>query len=228
MQAQARVAELSSIGEWMVARLECAGSLAPAPGCYILAHEQGSSAPLSTALFAADYGPTGFSACPPFPAEWRPGTVLHLRGPLGRGFQMPPASRRAALVSLGNDAMRLLPLARAALRQEAAVALVCDDALPDLPPQIEIQPLSALREVCGWCDYAALDVDIESLNGAARNFLLQARFPSATTAQALVRAPMPCGGLAACGVCSVRTTKGTKWACLDGPVFDLHLLLTER
>ena len=46
-------------------------------------------------------------------------------------------------------------------------------------------------------------------------------------AQALVRTPMPCGALADCGVCTVRTSRGPKLACKDGPVFDLSLLAVE-
>jgi NAD(P)H-flavin reductase len=41
----------------------------------------------------------------------------------------------------------------------------------------------------------------------------------------LVVAPMPCGGLAECGVCAVTTRRGWKLACKDGPVFDLGELI---
>jgi NAD(P)H-flavin reductase len=36
----------------------------------------------------------------------------------------------------------------------------------------------------------------------------------------LLRTQMPCGALAECGVCAVRTRGGWKMACKDGPVFD--------
>jgi len=44
-------------------------------------------------------------------------------------------------------------------------------------------------------------------------------------AQVLVVTPMPCGGLAECGVCAFTTRRGWKMACKDGPVFDLSELI---
>ena len=43
--------------------------------------------------------------------------------------------------------------------------------------------------------------------------------------QALVLASMPCAGLAGCGVCALRTRRGWRLACEDGPVFPLQDLL---
>jgi len=39
-------------------------------------------------------------------------------------------------------------------------------------------------------------------------------------AQVLVRTPVPCGGIAECGVCAVTLKSEWKLACKDGPVFD--------
>ena len=44
--------------------------------------------------------------------------------------------------------------------------------------------------------------------------------PSERFAQALVAPPMVCG-VGACQGCGVRTARGFKLACTDGPVFDL-------
>ena len=44
-------------------------------------------------------------------------------------------------------------------------------------------------------------------------------------AQVLVRTPLPCGGIAACGVCAVHLTGSSRdyrLACKDGPVFQLY------
>jgi hypothetical protein len=43
--------------------------------------------------------------------------------------------------------------------------------------------------------------------------------------QVLIRAPMPCGALAECGVCAVVLRHEWKMACRDGPVFNLKDLL---
>jgi dihydroorotate dehydrogenase electron transfer subunit len=41
-------------------------------------------------------------------------------------------------------------------------------------------------------------------------------------AQVLVGTPIPCGGIADCGVCAVNTKSSWMLACEDGPVFDLR------
>jgi hypothetical protein len=51
----------------------------------------------------------------------------------------------------------------------------------------------------------------------------QARAPH--EAQVLVRAPMPCGALAECGVCALTIRHEWKMICKDGPVFELNSIL---
>jgi NAD(P)H-flavin reductase len=49
----------------------------------------------------------------------------------------------------------------------------------------------------------------------------------ACRAEALVLTAMPCGGMAECGVCAVKTAAGWQSACKDGPVFDFASLELE-
>ena len=228
MQGKATVAELSLMGGQRAAYLVCEASMIPASGRYVLAHEEGSDLPLAAELFAAEYRSNGFVAAPPIPRAWRPGSVLDLRGPLGRGFELPPGARRIALIAFNDDPRRLLPLASAAIRQDAAVALVCRNAPAEVPLQLEVHLPRALQEVCRWSDYAAFDVDGPSVAALTRALTVGGYPRSGDPAEALVRIPMPCGGLAECGVCTVRTARGPKLACVDGPVFDLGLLIRER
>jgi hypothetical protein len=206
-------------------RLLCPQNLLPSPGQYLLAHDPASSAPLPSPIFSAGPVPGGVLVAPPLPPTWRPGVSLSLRGPLGRGFSMPASARCVALVALGETAARLKPLLASALGQAASVVLVSDLDLPDLPPEVEIQPVAALGEVAKWTDYIALDLARESLPGL-RNKLGQSRQAGAKfVAQALIVAPMPCGGMAECSVCAVTARRGWKLACKDGPVFDLDELI---
>ena len=228
MQAQATVAELCFVGGLHSVFVACDLSAVPAPGRYVLAHEAASAAPLAAELFAAEYRQGGFVAAPPVPKEWRPGSVLDLRGPLGIGFDMPRGVRRVALIAFNDDAARLLPLAGSAAEQGAAIALVCKDPPGDLPLQLEIHPPRALAEVLAWAEYIAIDVEAGSLSALRAALGQTAGLGRGRSAQALVRVPMPCGGLAECGVCSVRTAKGPRLACVDGPVFELELLIGER
>jgi hypothetical protein len=223
-------------------RLLCPQSLVAAPGEYLLAHDPVSSAPLSVPVFNAGLIPGGFVVAPPIPPAWQPGTSLTLRGPLGRGFSLPASVLRVALVVLGETSARLKPLIPVALKQAASVALVSDLDPPDLPPEVEIQPVSALPEVAQWADYLAFDLPRESLPGLREKLGFgghvgapfvasaegatrrrQAKVPF--EAQALIITPMPCGGMAECGVCAVAVRRGWKMVCKDGPVFNLDELI---
>src|SRR5512138_923098 len=106
------------------ARISCVAGLVPSPGQYLLASD-GSDAPLPVPLFYTDSAPQGFVAAAPLPGSWNPGLELALRGPLGRGFTLPPASRKVGLVAFDDSPARLRGLIRPALKQEAAVVLVC-------------------------------------------------------------------------------------------------------
>jgi hypothetical protein len=215
-------------------RLLCPQNLIPESGQYLLAHD-GSNSPLAAPVFNDGSVPGGFLLAPPIPSTWQPGTTLSLRGPLGRGFSLPASARRVALVSLSETSARLKPLLVVAMEQGAALVLVSDLDLPDLPPEVEIQPISALAEVAQWADYLAIDIARESLPGLRQMLGLgrQARVTFARPglagrageAQVLVVTPMPCGRLAECGVCAVTTRRDWKLACKDGPVFDLDELI---
>ena len=201
------------------ARLACSGNLIPAPGQYLLAGDDSSSL-LPVPLFYTDSAPSGFIAAPPFPDWWNPGHKLHLRGPLGRGFTLPALSRRVVLVAYDDMPARLRGLIRPALKQNASVVLVCDSVSDDLPDDVEVQPSSALSEVCEWADYIALDVARENLPQLRQSLGKLNQMSAAREAQVLVRTPVPCGGIADCGVCAVTLKSNWMMACKDGPVFD--------
>jgi len=116
---------------------------------------------------------------------------------------------------------------RAALANEASVTLVVDRPPEDLPLQVEVQPLGALAEVCGWSEYAAFDVERERLPEVIAILGGVGVHEVRGEAEVLVRTPMPCGALGDCGVCTVRGKGGPKLACKHGPVFDLRSLTFE-
>ncbi len=227
MQAEGVVTELMLADGLPTARIACASGLVPAPGQYALAHDSSSWAPLAAAVFAARVLDDGFVCAPPVPLEWRPGSRLQMRGPLGAGFTLPATARRVALIAVEKQASRLLALLDPAVRQGAALSLVCDEPPAELPLQVEVQPLRAAAEVCGWSDYAAFDLERESLPMLTTMLGADSARRIAGSAQVLVRVPMPCGGLADCGVCTVRTRAGPRLACKDGPVFALKSLILE-
>ena len=234
MQAEGKVVELSLLDGLPAAYISCPPRLIPPPGTYLLAYLPGSGSAVATVVYAGGLlaetqriGINGFLAAGPLPGSWTPGARLTLRGPLGHGFSMPSSVRRVALVAFHSSPRPLLALLDGALKQKAAVTLVCESTLDDLPLQVEIQPLRALAEICNWADYLAFDTPRESLPLLRQNLdsVLHNKFRG--EAQVLIRTPMPCGGLAECGVCTVDIRGRSQLACMDGPVFDLNSAIAK-
>lgn len=201
------------------ARIACPANLIPSPGQYLFASDA-SDAPLPVPLFFTDSTPSGFIASASLPDTWSPGHALHLRGPLGHGFGLPSSARKVTLVAFDDSSARLRGLIRPALRQGAAVVLVCDSNEENLPDEVEVQPSSAMPEILEWADYAAFDVARENLPGLKEMLGRPDRSSALKEAQFFIRTPVPCGGIAECGVCAVNLKSEWKLACKDGPVFD--------
>ena len=202
------------------ARISCPSRLIPSPGQYLLSGIASSSDPLPVPLFSTESTLESFIAA--VPDSWLPGQEIHLRGPLGRGFTLSAASYKVALIAFDDSPSRLRALISPALKQKAAVVLVCgtdDDSLPD---EVEVQPLSALEDVLAWADYAAFHILRENLPGLMTRLGGAGQTSVKCEAQVLVETPVPCGGIADCGVCAVMTKSNWKMACKDGPVFDLN------
>jgi len=235
-------------------RVSCPPNLIPAPGQYLLASEAPDAtltgevvskySPLPVPLFHTDSAPQGvavepwrhFIAVALVPVSWQPGLDLHLRGPLGRGFTLPISARRVGLVALDTSPALLRGLIRPALQQDAAIVLVCDSSPEHLPDDVEVQPMSALNDIVEWADYLAFDVAREDLNQLRERLGKLDQVPAGkgrvategrgrNEAQVLVRTPVPCGGIADCGVCAVTLKSEWRLACKDGPVFDWRDIL---
>ena len=224
-----RVVELVLEDGGHLARITCPPGLIPSPGQYLLVGEadHASDTPLPVPVFYTDSAAEGFIAAPPVNISWRPGQELQLRGPLGRGFELPVSARKVALVAFDSPPMYLRGLINPALSQDAAVVLVCDFVTERLPDEVEVQPLAALADVLSWADYMALNAERdnlyklgERLGWSNQAHPEQSRRTALREAQVLVHTSMPCGGIAECGVCSVNLKSGWKLACKDGPVLD--------
>jgi NAD(P)H-flavin reductase len=148
-----------------------------------------------------------------------------LRGPLGHGFVIPAFARKIALIAFDDSPARLRGLISIALKQDAEIVLVCNSAVDDLPEAVEVQPLQTLIDIYQWADYAALDVVRENLNRLGQMLGTGNQAGEPREAQVLIRAPMPCGALAECGVCALTIRREWKMICKDGPVFELNSIL---
>ena len=221
-QDTAQLTEIDSNGK-ITGRIRCAPQLIPGPGQYLLAHaDQDGNNPLATPLFRAGLCPGGFTLANRLPANWQPGTQLNVRGPLGKGFQLPVTARFIVLASFGKTTARLLALTEFALAQNAAIALLTDHAPDGLPAAIEISPISTLAEATRWADYLALDAPKDVLSGLLQTISQTAYHGDG---QVFIETAIPCGAMSECAACAVHLRKGFKFACKDGPVFDLKTLL---
>lgn len=211
-------------------RIICPPELIPVPGQYLLAHARASArsaaggAPLAVPLFFNDSAPDGFRSAPLLDSSWMPGTPLNFRGPLGHGFSLSSPIRKLALIAFDDSSARMHGLISPALKGNLEVVLVCNSMVNDLPAAVEVQPLKSITDVCKWAEFIALDVARENLNQLKEMMLGLGQLPAAREAQVLIRTPMPCGGLADCGVCAVGVHHDWKMTCKDGPVFILKEL----
>ncbi len=153
------------------------------------------------------------------------GTDILLRGPLGRGFQYSTRTRRLGVAALGDQLARLLPVIEWGINSGVEVALYCDLPLPPgLPPVVEVHPLPELPNVLPWADELILDLPGDSLETLSDWLGVSPGRSLSCSGQALVEIPMPCGGVAACGACSIRTNRGVSLVCEQGPVVELAQL----
>lgn len=212
-----QVIELALRNGFRQARVACSPALIPAPGQYLLSGTA-SDSPLSDPVYYFDSAPDGFLAAS-VPDRWTPGLELFLRGPLGRGFLMPASAQKIALLPFTDRAFRLHSLILPALNHGASVVMVNSTHHEHLPDAVEVQPFSALDEILSWADWVAVEAARDELPGLREMLGKQKQSPALRNAEILVRTPVPCGGIAECGVCALAMKSGWKMACREGPVF---------
>lgn len=202
---------------------ELAGNVSSAlhPGQYVLA--RGEEDILPAALFPC--GMTGDQLTGILPVEnhWQPGTLLDIRFPLGKGFSLPVNARRLLMICGTTSPLRLFPVAGQVLNAGGEIALFTEIPPDRLPVEMELIDREQLAEAAAWADFIIGDT---SLNGLAawRELAAGGQPIPGRQIQVLVDTPLLCAGTAECGVCSVKTHRGWKPACKDGPVFEFSAL----
>jgi hypothetical protein len=209
----------------------CPAELNLKVGQYFLSASVGSLDALPVVLYPSKKVGKRLIVNRPYPDGWQVGTVLNLRGPLGRGFHFPSTARRIAIVdncSDGKPASIFKFWMQEVLERGGELVYYSDYHTTDLPTSVEGLPLEQAGEAWRWAEYLAADVDLPQLESLQRVLRpnRDSRLPD--QAEALIRTTMVCGGAAECGLCSVKTTSGLRLACKDGPVFPLHDLFGEK
>ncbi|MGD2156206.1 MAG: hypothetical protein PVG32_04995 [Anaerolineales bacterium] len=214
------------------ARISCPQALIPAPGQYVLAYgsEVGGDVIAHSLFPGYQYKKTkstpvnAFQTAMPVPPTWLPGTKLNMRGPMGNGFQLPENIHRLALIAFGQTVSCLLPLIPQVLQAGGDIALFSSTPLAQLPSAVEIHPLEALSDSLSWADFIVIALQWQNLSTLREVPGLNADQYLGIGSQILIHAPMPCNGIADCGVCALPAPRGYKLICRDGPVFDLKEL----
>lgn len=176
----------------------------------------------------------------------RPGTVLSVIGPLGRGFELPQQEVRIALVA-GGLGIAPMPILAAALQQRGLsfTALIGCRMAAELWGQEELQRLGGTVALAtddgsaghhGFVTGLLQDWLQQPAAGAARQVYACGPMPMLAavaelcraadlTAQVAVETIMGCG-FGICMGCNLEPAQGVQQlgryllACLDGPVFE--------
>lgn len=174
-------------------------------------------------------------------AQARPGEILDVLGPLGRGFRVEARTRNILLVAGGLGIAPLVALADEAIRREMMVTMIAGSkSAAAVPPASLMSPeveyvictedgsLGEKGLVTECVPHFAEWADQTFACGPREMLRALARLPSLPrkSVQVSLEEHMGCG-LGACFGCVVRTKNGFQRVCRDGPVFDIEDVVWE-
>jgi dihydroorotate dehydrogenase electron transfer subunit len=165
---------------------------------------------------------------------------VELLGPLGNGFSINPDSNSLLLVAGGNGIAPLYFLAQEALKKRYSVTLLygtADKSRCSIPPQIKL--VSATED--GTVGYRGKITDLlpqytgradqvfvcGSLGMYKEMYSKREELLKDKPIQVSLEVRMGCG-LGVCYGCTVKTKKGLKQVCKDGPVFALDDIIWDE
>jgi dihydroorotate dehydrogenase electron transfer subunit len=168
----------------------------------------------------------------------RPGDVLHVFGPLGKGYILRPQSENVLLVAGGLGVAAVVALADDAVRMSKSVTLLqgARDASKLMPPELlppEVEAVSATDDGSSGHHGYVTDILPQYLPWADQTFAcgpnpmfasmadVMRKERSRKPVQALLEERMGCG-TGVCYGCAVFTRKGVRLVCKDGPRFELR------
>jgi hypothetical protein len=195
------------------------------PGQYLAASsrsEPDNQIPLSLFIESSTKNEISISA----PPNWYPGHEITFRGPLGQGFSLPVMLKHLALVGFDDNPNRLMAFVNHTLDQNIDIVMAGDFIsnpviARDIPAHVELTKLDHLDDLFSWADFIALDVPSYRIQELSRILQTTSAKSIRGDMQVLIFTSMPCAAIAECGICAVKTIKGYKLACQDGPVFNM-------
>ncbi len=171
------------------------------------------------------------------------GDTVELLGPLGNGFSIYPSSRKLLLVAGGMGVASLYFLAEETFKKKNSVTMMCGTAIENRYPIdylthgiktfITTEDGSAgkkgkitefISEYIDWADqiFACGPMPMYRDMYGQREKLLKGK-----PVQVSLEVRMGCGR-GVCYGCTVKTKRGLKQVCKDGPVFDLDDVLWDE
>ncbi len=174
-------------------------------------------------------------------SQRRTGDTVELLAPLGNGFSVLPSSKNLLLVAGGIGIAPLCFLAQQSLNQGCLVTLLygtrTKHRYPEhfLPPNLKL--VSATEDGTVGHKGKVADLLSEYIDWADQIFACgplpmyktMAQMPELKNkpVQVSLEVRMGCG-FGACYGCTVKTKRGLKQVCKDGPVFDLDDVLWDE
>jgi NAD(P)H-flavin reductase len=210
------------IGEHIRAHFD--SDLVPAPGQFLLARLTPSLDPyLRLPFFPSSLSQNSFSVDLPRHTILTPGMMIDLIGPCGAAIEENKERERVLLIADDSPAA-LLPFASSAIARAGAATVILARPYPldSLDPRIEIHRgdlIALTKELAPHADRIFIHASHASLH-----FALYTSNFAHSSSYALLAPPTPCG-VGACQACCVRTNRGYKMSCLDGPFFNLQSLI---
>jgi len=177
-------------------------------------------------------------------SQCQTGDNIDLLGPLGNGYSIYPASHNLLLVAGGIGIAPLVLLTQQALNQGCSVTLLLGASTITqlyprhlLPSETELiittedgtagkkgMITDLLPDFVGWADqvFACGPVSMYRDMDTRNQRLLKTK-----PVQISLEARMGCG-LGVCYGCTLKTKRGLRQVCKDGPVFDLEDILWDE
>jgi dihydroorotate dehydrogenase electron transfer subunit len=172
----------------------------------------------------------------------RKGEKLDLLGPLGNGFSIQPTSKNLLLAAGGIGIAPLVFLSQKALSEGKSVKLLLGARKKDglypkelLPKGIDLlttteydgekaKVTDILPKYIDWADQIYACGPLAMYQSIAEQ---SKQWQGKNSIQVSLEVRIGCG-IGACFGCSIKTKKGMKQVCRDGPVFNLDEVLLEE
>lgn len=177
-------------------------------------------------------------------SQRRKGEKLDLLGPLGNGFSVQPTSKRLLLAAGGIGIAPLALLAQKAIEEGKSVRLLLGARTKNCLYPVELLPAGMekfivtedgsygekgkvtdiLKKHVDWADQVYACGPLAMYQTMVEQ---SEQWQTKNPIQVSLEVRIGCG-IGACFGCSIKTKKGMKQVCVDGPVFNLDEVLLEE